>query len=147
MMHSQRRKISNIVVDRAALARLSVPFLTMAVVSIAIVLTISAKVMHALEQTELMGIENLAAMNSLHALQKSVTTMGTIGLSILALLCLGFWIISSRRIFGPVIPMRRHVQKLCEGDFTSRIHLRRGDEFKHLSEDLNHLAEVLQQKR
>jgi signal transduction histidine kinase len=43
--------------------------------------------------------------------------------------------------------MRRHVQKLSEGDFTSRIHLRRGDEFTHLSEDLNHLAEILQQKR
>jgi signal transduction histidine kinase len=141
-----RRKVSNLVVDKGALLRLSIPFLIMAVVSIGIVMNISNRVMEALERTELVGLENLAAMNALHELQKQMTTMGQFGLVVLAVSCLILWIVSSHRIFGPVIPMRRHVRKLVEGDYTSRIHLRAGDEFKELSDDLNHLAEVLEKR-
>lgn len=138
-----RRKLSNLVIDRGALLRLSIPFFIMALVSIGIVFTIRWKVLSALQETELQGVENLATMNKLLGLQVSVTNIGTIGLAALALICLMLWIYFSHRIFGPTVPIRRHVQKLSEGDYSSRIHLRSSDELKDLAEDLNHLAEVL----
>jgi HAMP domain-containing protein len=140
-----RRKISNLVIDRAALVRLSVPFALMALLSIGIVLAIRWRVLRALEQTELVGIENLAAINSLHVLQNSVTFMASVALAVLALSCLGMWVVFSHRIFGPTVPIRRHIQKLIAGDYSSRIRLRSGDEFKALAAELNTLAEKLEQ--
>ena len=142
-MSKSTRKFSNLVLDRGALARLSVPFVLMIVLSVAIVGVIRWKVVHALEHTELSGVENLPAMNTLLELQRTITSIGIVGVTILGLVCMGLWIFYSHRIFGPVIPMRRHIEKLGAGDFSSRIQLRGTDEFKALAEDLNHLAEVL----
>lgn len=50
----------------------------------------------------------------------------------------------SHRIWGPMIPLRRHVGELTKGNFKSRVHLRTGDEFTELSDDLNGLAESLE---
>ncbi len=53
----------------------------------------------------------------------------------------------SHRIYGPIVQIRKHVTNLIMGDFTSRVHLRDHDHFVELSEDLNQLAEKLQQER
>ena len=53
----------------------------------------------------------------------------------------------SHRIYGPMVQIRKHVTNLIRGDFTSRIHLRDHDHFVELSEDLNQLAEKMQQGR
>src|ERR1035437_4320881 len=96
-----RRKLSNFFIDPKPLARLSIPFLALAIISIGIVFTIQWKVMGALQQTELHGLENLATLNALLGVQESVTRIGTYGLVILCVSCLGLWIVFSHRIFGP----------------------------------------------
>ena len=140
-----QRKLSNLIIDRRAFARLSIPFLIMALVSSAIVYAIHWKVMTALEALELFGIENLPAINALHELHNSVTTFGAYGVLLMAMICFGLWIVSSHRVFGPTVSMRRHIQRLTAGDYSSRMHVRQGYEFKQLSEELNQLAEVLEQ--
>src|ERR1700744_5692291 len=99
-----RRKVTNLVVDKRALARLSVPFLIMALISIALVSGMSWKGMQSLKSTELVGMENLPAMNALLEAQRSVTAMGTAGILALTIVCAALWIIYSHKIFGPTVP-------------------------------------------
>lgn len=143
----QRRKLSNLIVDPWSLAKLSVPFIILAVMSIGIVAMMQKRVMTALEGTVLYGPENLSVMNALHEMQGSVTQTGMIGVTVFIAVSLVLWIFFSHRIFGPVVPMRRHVQSLIKGDYDSRIYPRASDEFKELIADLNRLAEVLEKKK
>jgi len=143
---THRRQLKNLVVDKRALARLSVPFIVMALLSIGLVTAMSWKIMQALKSTELVGMENLPAMNALLEAQRSVTVMGTAGIFALVIVCAALWLIYSHKIFGPTVPIRRHIHKLLEGDYSSRVHLRDGDELSEIGEELNHLAELLAEK-
>lgn len=143
MKNDGRRKLANYVIDKRALARLSVPFIVMTVLSVALVIIIRWQVMEALQKVEIVGFENLGTMNELLKVQSAITVIGTVGIVIFAIICLGLWIIYSHRIFGPTVAIRRHVECLSKGDYSSRIHLRTTDEFRELSAELNHLAEIL----
>lgn len=52
----------------------------------------------------------------------------------------------SNRIYGPIVQFRKHVNALINGDTKTRVHLRDGDHFFHLGDDLNALAEKLDKK-
>ena len=52
-------------------------------------------------------------------------------------------IVYTHRLVGPTYAFRRHTQDLTKGKYTSRVVLRKGDAFKELADDLNHLAEAL----
>lgn len=140
---SSRRKLTNLVIDGRALARLSLPFFTMGLLSIGIVFAIRRQVLNALEGTELHGLENLGAVNALHELQSRVTMLGYFAVLLLTFVCFALWVAVSHRIFGPVVAMRRHVRSLIAGEYTSRINLRANDELRDLGEDLNELAQTL----
>lgn len=142
--YTNQRKLSNLLIDRAALARLSIPFFIMIFTSVALVVTIRWKIIEAHKKIVLVGLENLTPMNTLLDLQRTVTVIGIVGLIFFALTCFALWVIYSHRIFGPMVPLRRHVQQLSAGDYASRIHLRGRDEFKPLADDLNALAEILE---
>lgn len=143
----QRRKISNLILDPKSLARLSIPFILLASVSIGTVLLIQWKVLQALKETTLTGAENLETMNTLLQMQSFVTTAGAIGIMVFCVCFLVLWIIFSHRIFGPMIPIRRHVQRLTAGEFSSRVQVRPGDHFEDLVNDLNRLAEALEKPK
>jgi HAMP domain-containing protein len=53
-------------------------------------------------------------------------------------------VIYTHRLIGPTIPMLRHVKALREGRYTHRISLRKYDAFSELADQLNELAETLQ---
>jgi signal transduction histidine kinase len=52
-------------------------------------------------------------------------------------------IIFTHRIMGPAYACRRHIQKLLQGDFTTRTRLRKTDSLCELANDLNKLSEYL----
>jgi HAMP domain-containing protein len=52
--------------------------------------------------------------------------------------------IYTHRLLGPAIPMLRHVKALQEGRYSHRIKLRKYDAFTELADQLNELAETLQ---
>lgn len=52
-------------------------------------------------------------------------------------------LVYTHRIFGPIVQIRQHVNRLVNGDYSSRIFLRDNDQFKQLATDLNSLAEKL----
>ncbi|MBN1114078.1 MAG: HAMP domain-containing protein [Oligoflexia bacterium] len=52
-------------------------------------------------------------------------------------------IIVTHRMAGPIMVMRRKIIDLRNGDFSARVHLRKGDEFKELADSFNEMAEHL----
>jgi len=145
-MPQRRRKFASLFISPKSLALISLPLLFLVTISIAIVFAIHLTVLRALEQVEIFGLENLPAMNTLHQAQHSVTLIGTLGIAILAVGCFVWWIIFSHRIYGPIIPIRRHIQSLVDGNYSSHISMRAGDHLKEVVDDLNRLAEVLENK-
>ncbi len=67
---------------------------------------------------------------------------------VLAILLVGiamlFGLLWSHRVYGPLIPLTRHIQELKSGNFASRVNLRRSDELCELQSALNDLAESLE---
>jgi methyl-accepting chemotaxis protein len=55
-------------------------------------------------------------------------------------------VVLTHRMVGPVFVFERHVRALLDGNYKSRINLRREDDFKELSVLLNQLAEKLETK-
>lgn len=51
----------------------------------------------------------------------------------------------AHRLVGPMVPFRRHIEALKNGDYGSRIHLRKQDAFGDVAEDLNELAAILEE--
>ena len=52
-------------------------------------------------------------------------------------------VVISHRIYGPAYAIRKHLAALARGEYDYRTHLRKGDEFKDLAQDLNSLSETL----
>jgi signal transduction histidine kinase len=48
------------------------------------------------------------------------------------------------RMIGPIVAFRRHIEALKNGDYQSRVRLRKGDAFSVMLTDLNELAELLE---
>ena len=55
-------------------------------------------------------------------------------------------VLFTHRLIGPTIAFRRHVRALAEGAYNSRVTLRKSDAFAEVAEELNNLAEVLENK-
>ena len=52
-------------------------------------------------------------------------------------------VVFTHKMVGPTVAFRRHIRKLIEGDFSTRLNLRRGDAFVELADELNMLAQKL----
>ena len=66
-------------------------------------------------------------------------------IGLLAFVCIAY----THKLLGPFQPFNRHVDSLIEGDYTSRVGLRKGDPdlFREYAEKLNALAEKLDNNR
>ncbi len=53
-------------------------------------------------------------------------------------------IVITHRLVGPTVAFRAHVRKLCDGNFQDRIHLRKGDAFVDLADELNRLTALME---
>lgn len=140
-----RRKVSNVVVDGPALLRFSVPFFVLLIGALVVIQAMSWKLAGSIAQFE--ASESNANIAFLAKLTTEITTLGMYGIAGLGIITYALWVFYSHAIFGPKVPLERHVGKLIEGDYSSRIHLRRADEFKKLAAELNRLAETLEQSR
>lgn len=142
-LFKNRRKVSNVVVDGPALLRFSIPFFALLIGSLAVIQVMSYRLSASIGQFEM--TEPNANVAFLAQLATDLTSTGMYGIAFLGAITYVLWIFYSHAIFGPIIPLERHVGKLIEGDYSTRIHLRRSDEFKKLAAELNRLAEKLEQ--
>ena len=53
----------------------------------------------------------------------------------------------THRMIGPTLPIMRHVKALKEGFYSHRVKLREYDCFQELADELNELAETLEQQK
>jgi hypothetical protein len=69
--------------------------------------------------------------------------VGYVGTVLVACLAYG------HRLLGPLVPIRRQIEAMKNGDYASRVDLRKGDLFNEIAGDLNELAQLLrdQEKR
>lgn len=123
-----------------ATARLSIPFLALLLISSIIVLMMNWQFASRLFSFEAIDLTTFGGILA------DMNRTGVIGILVLGTLTFCFWLIYSKRIFGPMVPFRKHIRELCEGNYSSRIRLRKRDEFKELAEELNRLAETLEKK-
>jgi methyl-accepting chemotaxis protein len=140
-----RRKIVNIQSDWRALVFFALPFFILLLGPILILQTVQYKIVRALEAAELAPGKDSQVATLVDVLGE-VTKAGVLGLVALGIVAVVLWIVLARRIFGPAVQFKRHIESLTQGDYTSRVQLRRGDEFKDVAEKLNELAEALAQK-
>lgn len=99
----------------------------------------------------------MVSLEVAHALQPELATALRQSISLaltLILLLAGLFSIASifigiyfsHRVFGPLIPLQRHIEELRSGNYSSRVHLRKSDELVELERSLNGLAESLEAK-
>lgn len=62
----------------------------------------------------------------------------------LAAISVGVGVVLSHRIFGPMVSIQRHVIEMNNGNYKSRVKLRKKDEFQDLANALNDLAARLE---
>lgn len=140
---NNRRRISSFVVDARALFRLSIPFFVLLITNVATVFVVSLQTTSAVESID---TANPAAIST--ALDIEHMVLNTLSFSMLftGLICFVLWVLYSHRIFGPMVAIRGHVERMEKGDFDGTITLRKTDEFKDLADDLNRLATNLKIK-
>lgn len=77
------------------------------------------------------------------AIRNSMTATLSIALLLSAVLSVFAFLLGiqvSHRLYGPLIPIQRHIGEMLKGNFSSRVALRKGDELLELQESLNGLA-------
>ena len=96
-----------------------------------------------LEAAKILNLDVISAIRTSVMETLTAALVGAVGFCILVMM-VGFFL--SHRIYGPLIPIQRHIQELRVGNFKSRIHLRKSDDFQELQGDLNELAESMERR-
>ena len=145
---AELRSIANILVEpkgqlRYAFFLFGAGIFMMMVIVIYLLLSFNKTIesLHALYQIDGAVIDHLQL--SLY----STLTMVVIFGFILAAVTISIGVALSHRIFGPIVPLKRHVESLIEGKYQSRVQLRKKDEFQDLAVELNRLAANLENGR
>ena len=103
-----------------------------------------------LEQAYISMIENTTQSEYLQQIiTDQISAFKVISLLILVVYSVLVVIITSiytHRLLGPMIPITRHLKALSEGFYSHRLNLRKKDEMHELANQLNGLADVLEQR-
>lgn len=73
-------------------------------------------------------------------------TLAVFNAVVIAFVAFNVGVFLTHRIFGAIVPIRRLIGDLMRGDYKARVNLRAQDELHELADDLNALAERLDQK-
>jgi nitrogen fixation/metabolism regulation signal transduction histidine kinase len=84
---------------------------------------------------EMQGLSDLlSAVNG-------IFNLGIIFLALCSMLVAAFGIMLTHRYYGPLIPILRSLKAIRDGDYSTRIHLRPGDELHDLARLVNEISE------
>jgi signal transduction histidine kinase len=108
---------------------------------VAVLIAQLTQAISALEAAE--KIDPIGAQTIRQALSGSAVFFVAIAMTVAALgFILGAQL--ANRIFGPMVAIKKMIEKLKDGNYTGRIHLRKNDEFNDVADELNLLAEKLE---
>lgn len=75
-------------------------------------------------------------------LLRTIWTLPLVGIATLTLTA-----IVLHRFIGPLVPIRRHIRNLTDGDYDARLQLRANDELFEVADHLNELSETLKMRQ
>jgi len=142
-MQPDSRKVSSLLINPRSQLRFAVPFALIILIQIISInyliyqLSTSVSPMAATEQETLSWAVNAIYISTEYGLISSIAV---------GLFAILVWLLYSHRVFGPMVAFKRMVLDLKEGNYKSRVALRKNDEFFELAESLNELAETLQKR-
>lgn len=145
---NEHRKATNVFVRPGFQLRLPLYILLLTVSFVALTLLMGNLY---LEQAYVSMIENTTQSEYLQqVITDQIAAFKKISLLILAIYSFLVVVITSiytHRLLGPMIPISRHLKALSEGFYSHRLSLRKKDEMHELANQLNTLAEVLEQRK
>lgn len=129
--------------------RVQLKYLVLLIISMAIPVIFAIGCLYYLVFTimaEQLGIPESIAYNLLPVLKK-VNTILAIGLPPLFLLLIWWGTVLSHRIAGPLQRIEKELNKITNShDFSHRIHLRKSDDVKPVSDAINRLLDSIHRK-
>lgn len=140
---ANQRKVQGFLINPQAQLRLFAPFLVLFALQCGFVIYAYLKVSSLVE--DLIAVESMNVAQAM-GLSGDLMIAGGIAMTASGILSFLFWIITSHRIFGPIVAIRRFIRGLEEGHFSQTLRLRKNDELKDVAEDLNSLAQTLNGK-
>lgn len=139
-----RRKLKNLVIDSSAQIRFSIPFFILLITSAGIIILMHWQVTRALwDVGDSLTIQDMAIAAKISQRTANVFAIALSGLLCLGTMGIGLWLLYSHRIFGPIVPIYRQIENLCNGRYDEKIHLRKHDELTEIADALNKLADIL----
>jgi len=90
------------------------------------------------------NLANVYPQGRLVQIFRSVNIRFMINLIFVSMFCIGIGILASHRIAGPVYRMLKFLEHAAKGDYSQRLRLRKGDEFKELAESINKLMDKIE---
>ncbi len=139
-MEENRRSVKNVIVDTRAQFRLALSFLFLLCGGVIVILYLFFTISNFLEQQSLVNPEVLAIVGEL---KMKILMVSTGGIIILGLLCTALWLLSSHRIFGPMVQIHQQIDRFIAGDYKQKVKLRQYDEFHATANRLNELGDKL----
>ena len=103
------------------------------------------------EQTYITLIDNTTQSEYIQAIvTQQIHDFKSLSLLLLAVYMVMIVLVATvytHRMIGPTLPIMRHVKALKEGFYSHRVKLREYDCFQELADELNELAETLEQQK
>jgi len=145
---NENRKARNILVRPGF--QLKLPFYILMLTLTFVALTLLLGNLY-LEQAYVTMIENTTQSEYLQqVITDQIAAFKVISLVILfvyAVLVVVITSVYTHRLLGPMIPIERHLKALKEGFYAHRLRLRKKDALHELADQLNELAETLEQRK
>ena len=145
---NENRKARNLLLKPALQLKLALYALMLSLVFILITLLFGKLYF---EQTYITLVENTTQGEYIQAIItqqvhdfKSMSLLLLVGYTVLMVVLITVY---THRMIGPTLPIMRHIRALKDGFYSHRVKLRRHDCFQELADELNTLAETLEQRK
>jgi methyl-accepting chemotaxis protein len=146
--NTNRRSVTNVIVDRNAQLRFLLPFLILYLTGVGVILILGFTVSNSLNQLSADVISaSPKAAEDIQSTIQNVQWIGSFGMFLIAVLSLMFWLLYSHRIFGAVYAIEKQIKNFQDGNYNETLKLRKHDEFFNTAKALNELAEKLRLKK
>lgn len=103
------------------------------------------------EQTYITLVENSTQTEYIQAVMTqqvhNFKSMSLLLLAVYTVLMVVLVTVYTHRMIGPTLPIMRHIKALKNGLYSHRVQLRRHDCFQELADELNDLAETLEEHK
>jgi methyl-accepting chemotaxis protein len=145
---NENRKARNLLLKPALQLKLALYALMLSLVFILLTLLFGKLYF---EQTYITLVENTTQGEYIQAIItqqmhdfKSMSLLLLVGYTVMMVVLITVY---THRMIGPTLPIMRHIKALKNGFYSHRVKLRRHDCFQELADELNTLAETLEQRK